>query len=96
MVWHARDPAQLVRARKCWRVRKTIGGKTRSFYVGRGTSGPSDESGRAKARLEAERLIREAEVEASEDAERWDESLTLSKGMKIMADERICWEAWSR
>ena len=73
--------------RQCWRVRKTIGGKTRSFYVGRGTSGPGDESAKARARLEAERLIREAEVEANESAQRWDEATTISKGMKVMARE---------
>lgn len=73
--------------RRCWRVRKVIAGKTKSFYVGRGTTGPSDESSKARARLEAERLIREAEVEANKDAERWSDANAFSAGMTIMARE---------
>lgn len=39
-------------ARKCFRVRKKIGGKTQTFYGGHAAAGPHDEDAKARARLE--------------------------------------------
>ena len=49
--------------RNCWRVRKTIDGKSRTFYVGRGASGENDQRAYSAAFLEAERKIEHARRE---------------------------------
>ena len=67
--------------RQCWRVRKKIGGKTRTFYVGTGASGPSDQRAKAAALLEAEKKIREAEAEADARTELEAESHSIVRGV---------------
>jgi integrase len=51
--------------RRCWRLRKTINGKVKTFYVGAGASGPDDERARAAAFLEAERKLSHARQESA-------------------------------
>jgi len=45
--------------RRCFRVRKTAGGKTYTFYGGHGANGPDDESAYARAVVEIENKLKD-------------------------------------
>lgn len=55
--------------------------------MGKGGTGPGDESTKARARLEAEHLVRMAEAEATAEAEQREEAATILKGIDTLDAE---------